>query len=571
MKRIVPLLPVLAIFVVAVHVAQAAQGLPHYDYWEIFPPLLTPDGLHLTWDALYRRSNEHIVAITRLLYLLNYHVTGGDNYGLSVIACLFSLAIACLLSGVICGVVRPWPESLMLGAAIGVFAFTPMGAHNYLLGMSGVAWLGANLFMVAAACAMYRAQTRGALRFVGGAAVLGLLGGQSYSTGLMILCAIGIQGLLLPKTRRLGIALCVLGVAYVLVVYALQQVPAKHGARTFDPVRLASFVLTMIGGGLTPLQPVAKLWGAIGVAWFALLAWRHGARRSPMAPVTAFCMALASYALMNAGIGAIGRAGIGGDAIAMASRYASLPALFWIALIGLALQPCGATAAPGPYQERRRVGVAAIALGMAMTMVAGASERVSGLIERLAGSDIAALSLYLGVHDDDAIHQYVTPDQKELYALVPRLRQVRHLPFNGTFDQCPAIGSTVVVAEPEPLRGYIDAAERLQDQPWYRVRGWALDPDSASPPLVNRDALGDAVCVALVDPSGVVRGLGVGGVRRPDVAQAFQREHVAFGWQGYVRPLAAPTSGEDRLYAAIRRSSDASVWTRLPHSIVLRP
>lgn len=574
MKRILPLLPALLFFGIALQMVRAAQGLPAYDYWEIFPPLLTPDGLAVTWDALYRRSNEHIVAVTKLFYLLNYYLTGGDNLGLSVIACLFSLVIASLLCAVISGPRRAWADALLLGSAIGLFSFTPLSAHNYLLGMSGVAWLGANVFLVGAAFAMYRAQVNPALPAVACALALGLLGGQSYSTGLMILVAVGIQGCMLPQTRRAGAALVALGIAYILIVYALQVVPAKHGARSFQLPQLASFVLTLIGSGLTSAHAAARVLGGIGIAAFLLLAGRHATRPAPMPAAAAFCIALACYALMNAGVAAIGRSGMAaGDAIALSSRYASLPSLFWIAVLGLVLSRCDAAQVPAAIHRRCVRGVAIVALAVALAMVAGARDRVSELLGRFAGNDAATLSLALGVHDQETIDRYVTPDVEELYALAPMLRTVHHIPFNGVLARCPRIGSklSMVASDAGPLRGYIDTFEKMPDQPWYRVRGWALEEGSARPPLADPGTLEALTCVALVDDTDTVQGWAVGGMLRPDVAQVFRRERADFGWQGYAQMRAAPAAGDYRLHAAIQRQPGTLTWTKLPHSLVLTP
>jgi hypothetical protein len=572
MKRILLLLPALAVFLVAVQIVKATQGLPHYDYWETFPSMLSPDGLRVTWDALYERSNEHIVAATKLVFLLNYLLMSGDNFGLSIAACLFSLVTACLLCLVIAGSERSRLGSFVLAISVATFTFTPLAIHNFLLGMSGTSWLGANMLMAAAATAIYIGQTRRYALAVPVAALLGFIGGQFYSTGLMILCAVGVQAVMRKDTRRAGVALIVLGLAYILVVYALQVVPAKHGARSFNPLHLASFVVTMVGAGLTAVPAVAKLWGCMGIGLLALLAWRHWQQRDRVPPLAAFSMAIVCYALMNAAVGAIGRAGMGGDAIALQSRYAALPALFWIGLLGLALALERRPAQPvTPAAGWPRVGLLPlVALAVTMTLVAGAQERVSAMLQRQAGKDMASLSIYLGIRDDAVLDQYITPEYERLYAATPILRKIGHVPFNGGFRDCPEIGSRIdaVVAETGTLRGFVDGAEQLPDAPWYRVRGWAMDERRSMPPLLDRGVRDPYVCVALVDEAGIVRGLGVGGMLRADVAQAFKRDRSDYGWQAYV-PQSAASDGGTRLYAAIRMQPGATRWTRLPEGLAV--
>ena len=357
------------------------------------------DGLRLGIDQFYERSNEHIIGIAKLFYLANYQLTAGDNIGLIVIVCIFSVLIAALLAIVISRSTQNLTESVVAGVVVAIFAFTPLAAHNYFLGMSGVAWIGANLFTICAAFAFWRAiENEWPFGYVL-AVLFALIAAHAYSTGLVAICVLGIQGLAFAKTRRIGAALFALGLIYVFIIYLLQQVPEYIAERATDPIQIALFCITFIGGGLTSSNQGAFTVGLIGVLVLIPLAWRQIFREGS-SNLAAFWIAISAYALMNSGLGAIGRANMGGETAALASRYATIPALFWVSLFGLVIST--------PEVRKVRLSYRAsflLALVAVISVIWAGTSRVDAALTRASGKDLASLALSLGVKDDQLITQ----------------------------------------------------------------------------------------------------------------------------------------------------------------------
>lgn len=561
---LLPLFPAVALFVFFAYLVFHARGLPDYDYWSIFPSMLADGRLHITPATLYALSNEHIVLVPKLVYLANFALTDGDNFGLALVVCAYALFVALVFTHVLTRHATSTIEAVMLGAVAAAAAYSSLAAHNFFIGMSGVAWFGANAAMVCAAAMLMRALRTNSRGWLAAAVVLSLVAGHTYSTGVVAMLALGLQARSLPGTRRLGAILLVAGFVFLLIVYRFQHVPAAHGERTFDLAKLLIFALKFLGGGLTRSPSLALLWGGAGLAAFLALGWSHLRQRSGDASISAFWIAICSYVLMNAGIAAIGRSGMG-EGAALASRYASVPSLFWIGLLGLALShyPRAAAVAAGP----RIRGIVVLALLAVATSMTEGWSRVEQALRRTEGKPVASLAVWLGVHDDAYFRTNITPAMGQLYRALPDLRAIGHLPFDDRFDDCPRLGERLQAAAPDSatrIIGHVDVATPVRDG-WFRVHGWALAPELDDPPLVrNEDLVAERACMALVDDRNRVIGLGIGGMARDDVARVYKREQAAFGWSGYAR---IERGAEESRVRAMLRDPAGNAWLEVPSSL----
>ncbi|ESY70031.1 MULTISPECIES: hypothetical protein [Mesorhizobium] len=552
----------LALFLVALILTAQARGVPDNDYWDIFSPMIRSlDGLPALSD-LYTRSNEHIVAGAKLFYLLNFHLFGGDNFGLSVIAATFSLILALVFSFALALSASSRFEVFVIGMAGSIFVFSPLAAHNFFLGMSGVAWIGANLFTVLSAMIFWQSAERDNPSGYLVAIVLAAVAAQFYSTGLTALCAIGIQGFCSGKTKRLGIAIFVIGIAYVILISVLQHVPAQHAERNFNPIQIGLFCLTFIGGGIVTSETAAIALGTIGIALAFLIVGLHFLRSNERRFQTAFWIAIMAYAVMTSGLAAIGRSNMGGDQAALASRYATIPALFWVGLFGA-----------GFYLFRgadfyRRFWILIFAAA-AMSILVNGTPRLAYALARAEGKDLATLALSLGIKDSDLM-QYVTPVPDQYYALEDYLKKFNHVPFDGRDFGCPSLGARINVSDqPGNLTGNIDVVSSTQDPQWARVSGWVSDKSDNRPPLLDNDLLTTYRCVAFVDGNGTVVGLGLGGLHRPDVAKALGQVRDDYGWSGYIALQLLPREPTLRsIYAVLGIPSG---WAKLQKPVEVGP
>jgi hypothetical protein len=542
----------IALFLIALVLTAQARGVPDNDYWTIFTSMVRSlDGLP-SLSELYVRGNEHIIASAKLFYLLNFHLTGGDNIGLAFFVVFFSLIIALVLSCAFSLFAQSWLEAFVIGIAVSLFVFSPLAAHNFFLGMSGVAWIGANLFTVLAAWAFWRSAEKDRPMGYLVAIVLAAIASQFYSTGLTALCAIGIQGFWADKTRRLGILLLAVGLAYVILIAVFQKVPEYHAARNFNPTDIALFCLTFIGGGIVTTESTAIPLGAIGLGAAVLIAGFSLFRPGESRYRSAFWIAIMAYAVMSSGLAAIGRGNMGGDMAALSSRYATLPALFWVGLFG------AGSCLLWRVDFSRLLSIVIFAVAAALLVMNG-TPRLMEALARAEGKDFTTLALSLGIKDPDLM-QYVTSTGFAYYAVENDLKKFNHVPFNGRDFGCPALGAQVAVSGTQAsLTGYIDIVSKTQDPRWARVFGWAADGSDERPPLLSSDLLGTYGCIAFLDSNGTVVGLGLGGFHRSDVAKVLGRTRDDYGWNGYV-DLQRLSSAPHRIYAILLT---ASGWTRL--------
>lgn len=559
-------LPVAAITLVCRWCARYVGVMPDYDYWGDLDQMLTPHGFHLTLHAVYALNNDHIVALPKLVFVANAFVTGGDNRVLTAITCLLSLAVAVLLTAALVRTVRTAMTDVSrvlmvaVGVVAGVGAFTPMAAHNYFFGMSGVTWVCANLAVLAAMYVLYRRPA--SYRALAFAIVLALLAAQCYSTGVPALLLIGIQSALRRETRWRGLAVTVAGMV-AGVLYGSVSASVFPGKQVFSPRAVAEYAAAFLGSGLTVHVALAMVWGALAFLLFAWLVIRALARGFDLPPTQAFWTAVGGYAICAAGMAAVGRVGVFGLGGAVASRYATMPTLFWVALIGLLL--AGRATQPAAAARVRVIATLALAGVGIVTAIVGSVPKIENLAARATGKNAAALSVYLGAKDLVLLHGAVTTATDQLTSIRQGLIAIGHVPFNGYFSRCPALGTTLARATSAGAatpRGFIDTAERLPDSGFIKVGGWAANGDDSS---YNR-LTGKPHCIAIANAAGVVQGLAVGGLRRPDVAAALKSDDLRFGWIGYVRASTIPVT----LSAyALDRSNGR--WYPLQHTLTLGP
>lgn len=561
-----PLMPALAIFsgpvlvfLIAVILVIHSRGVPDNDYWGLIP-FNAIIGVPSISD-FYARSNEHIIAGAKIFYLMNYYTTGGDNLGLSLIACAFSLIIATLIAWCLSRYRTANLEIFIAGALSAVLVFSPLASHNFFLGMSGVAWIGSNLFTVLAAFCLWRAAENNVRLLYVLSLACALIAFQFYSTGLTALYAIGTQAMCARKTRKIGVIFFLAGLAFVICMAIIQEVPGHHQARSFNPVKIALFCFTFLGAGVSNSKGVAMALGVAGSIMTALIVRRTILSKDDNL-FTCFWIALIAYAALSSGIVAIGRSNMGGTDVALSSRYATLPALFWIGVFG-----AGTSAFRGARFVRAG-SLIAFATAIVLVVVSG----LPGIEYRLArasGKDLTTLALSMGVKDA-SLMKYVTPVPHQYYAAEAQLEAVHHVPFNGRDFGCIELGVPLETGAPaENMIGSVDAVNLIEDPQWAKVRGWTAYNEVSRPPLLKSDFFSTYDCVAIMADNGTVVGFAIGGFRRPELKEALKTTRDDYGWVGYANlPLLSNRIGPVHLYAAIKTSAG---WVKLPKSVELGP
>ena len=317
------------------YLALNSGEIPSNDYWHVLYSVYSIDGFSTHIADWLSRHNEHVMFIPRVIYALNVIVTHGSNIGLSLVTWFFALVQSYLLFRLL---PRQWRNFRLVWAilvfGIAAFVFTPSAAHNWILGFSGVAWIGANVLVVASIfCLTHFLQDEG-LPWAVGSVFLATLATFTYTTSLVLwpmLCA----GLVIMRSRLRFILLCVAFTVVAYVGYYLgYATPAYHPSPNYDKIGdLFLYMATYLGAIFTVNVEFAAIIGAVGLLVPTLVVGRMFFRGSDDIPSPVLpWLLIQGYVVGTSTMAAVGRSGFGAPQ-ATASRYASLPALFWISSI----------------------------------------------------------------------------------------------------------------------------------------------------------------------------------------------------------------------------------------------
>lgn len=553
----------------------AFPTLPHNDYYVILSDLL--DGEHLSHDPvrwLTVRSNEHRVTIPCLLYAANIALTRGHNWVLSAIALASMAAVAASLYRLLPADLRRAPAALAFAVPIGLFAFTPVAAHNVFLGFSGTMWLLSNAFAIGAMALLVHGQER---ESVAGPIALGALGAFTYSTNYSLWPCLVAGALLLPGRRRRALVLAVAAAVVLFVAVSGYHKPEYHPDPVKSPRPLLQFLGAYLGSPLALEAGTARILGWLGLAWAAGLGVvtlkADGERRRDLVP---WAM-VALFALGNGMGTAVGRAGFS-IGMALSPRYATLPSMFWVSLFvatGLLAWRWR------PEQAgRRRAAIAGLA---SLFVVATIGHERRGAVEidkevlKARGQKVAAAAFVYQVADRDLLAP-VTLWPEHVPLIAGYLARIGHRPFAGAplFPApTPIDPSLVAPADDKLVSGRFEAlrvpsASAAQAARLVRIEGWAKPVASDLAELAVVDGQGvrqPALFVYGVDSDGISRRHPTGvRTRWSGLLQIDCRTESLALWgrlegERLFRPLS--TAGEVRAAYALARAA-ACVGVALP-------
>ncbi|HST48114.1 hypothetical protein [Jatrophihabitans sp.] len=501
------LLALLPALLMARRVHQATQ-MQYQDYWTALVRITNPDGsLHLR--GLFSYQNEHPFFTPQVVYYLDAKLFSGTNHELGYFAIamgLASLAVLWLL------LPRRWPalaRVLFLLAASAVL-FCPTGAWNYLKGMSGTAWITANVFGLLGV--LFARDRRTVLATA--AAAMALL---SYGTGFAAPLAV-VAVALLQRDRwwRWGLPL---GLFFGgLVVYKLTSNGGTTGKGVgHDPGLLSQTFLTNLS---TLWDPQGGTFGLVaGAAGLAVLAvgfvtyWTRRfdpanladpddlAASDDLADLTPW-WGVAVYATVAAGLISLGRSEVFlGDGAQ--ARYVSLSGLFWIAVAVVGIRTARTA-------RELTVGIAAVAAAV-LVFWAGSPQLYATTAGETPVQNEMAAGVRFGATDPFQARLQNPP------AVVSRLKGLGSYPFTSDYT----IGCGL---KPDAT---IDAS-RIKALPATLLpKSGSLDHDQ----LVGATRQFDGwiywtghplQCVAVLDGAGKVVGGGAVHVVRTDVSTAYR-------------------------------------------------
>lgn len=487
--------------------------LQWYDYWTLLPRFTNPDG-SLAVRRLLDQHEGHVLGLPRVIYWINYQMFAGSNVPLGVYVCIVAGAQVVLFSVVLPRRIRPsWRAGLT--AAISVMLFAPQGVHNFARAMSGTAWITANLLVLLAVIAASRQRTAIAI-------LLAALASVTYGTGLVawpivVLCLAFVGG----ATRRRLVAV-VIAAAGMLIFYAANYEGASGSKPSLGPADVLRRTTQVLGAMLFEDPELAVAAGIAGVGVFAVLVWivAHERRGADTWQVCVF-IAIGAYGIIAALLIGGSRGGVFENDIGLSSRYASLSAMLWIAVVVL-----GASVVP------RFSTVATVGALTVLSLVGGQGSLSDSQHLNVMQNELA-IAIRLDTNEGWTYGSDDTPNSL--------LRALGHYPFVDSFDgDCGLLGSTI---DTDDVRvdgndvGALDGFLPAMNDKSLRMNGWFESP------------VGEVECIVFADENGLVVGAAAYGARRPDIisARAGLSGNRYVGFQGVV----GTTEGAFRAYARV--------------------
>ncbi|MUL36690.1 hypothetical protein [Gloeocapsopsis dulcis] len=530
------------------------------DYWYIISHFYSTNGFSSQPTDWLVRSNEHLVLIPAIIYALNIIVTKGSNIGLSSIALLFALGQAILLATLLPDNLRR-SRSLFVVVllCISIFCFTPAAAQNWMRGFSGVAWIGANLFVTAAIFCLTKLVHSQKIFWAISSLLFAVLGSLTYSTAIAVFPVLCLAVLLTRLPLRI-VLLYVSGAIAVCTIYILTyRTPDYHRPLSPNASDIFTFIPTYLGAVFTIDIDAARSIGIVGliIAICCVGYWLTPQARTFRTSWLPW-LVLQGYVIGTAFMGAVSRSGFGVES-AMQSRYASLPSLFWLSLTVIVLIGLQKFRLNGTTYWQLLITLLAGLTVLILSMYRVGTE-ASQMIARTASlQPLVTLSVQLGVADTDIIKQVITPSAGQFLNLTDALKQHRLVPFHRPFqsDSLCAFNQqlssdSLKPSTPQVLPGFFDNLTKLTPE-IARVEGWAR----------NRQHR-DINCVAILNQNNIVRGFVLTGFPRSDVAKALGRSYAFSGWKGYVR-----LSPEDQTLFAYASSAPHTDWIKLQNAYKL--
>ncbi len=498
-------------------------GLPDNDYWSSIADILSEDGFSTNIGDWFTRNNEHYVILPKLVYAANIVITGGNNVILGVFAWFMALLQVLLLYHLIPVNKKQQPLLFtVLLFVIAVFIFSPRQAHNWILGMSGTAWISANLFSIAAIVMLQRYAALSNKVYLWVTLGLSLCAIVTYSTSLALFPTLVIAALLLKLRFQDQILIIVLGIM-VVCLYFLAYTTLPYDAPIQHSVSaLVTYIFVFLGGLFTTEINYALISGVLGfVSSVVMIASLY--QKKSLGGIVIAWISIQLYVCANAVMAAVARSSYGIDQ-AFSSRYGSLPALFWLAWIMIAVTLCMQQRLN--YRKYSMIILICIGGSIIINSYRVGVQVATPLLKRAQKKSLALASIYSQAYDIKLLKAVGTPtiNYTEMKKVTKIFRATGHIPFNGLYKDCPEIGSKLThiqLADSTQYTGALDEINLL-DHKVIKVKGWAYNNGVAP------------ACIVLTNQHNEVRGIASYGLEYFDVTPEVADELSGpMGWQGY--------------------------------------
>ena len=252
--------------------------------------------------------------------------------------------------------------------------------------------------------------------------LLGVISALSYGTGLVVLPLLLLMILTSRKTNRAIPLSFMLVTVTGLCVYAAQHLFVVRRSTDYEAIPLGVFFNNVLGSIWFRTEEMAQIAGILGLILFGYYLFHNrtisaGARHQSIR----FWYAVGLYGVINVAAMTIARTDEEATGMAV-SRYASIPSLFWLAVLILTLvfyleRPA--------FTRLRTTFMVLIATALMMTFLMSRFQREfrHGPKEE----SLAAISMRLGSPDKSVVSKWVHPESVLHFALASASKRDRTL------------------------------------------------------------------------------------------------------------------------------------------------
>ncbi|HLO52140.1 MAG TPA: hypothetical protein VK211_27315 [Kamptonema sp.] len=592
--------------------------LSNFDYWWITWNFYTVDGFSTNPFNWIFRANEHFLLIPSILYALNIIVTQGSNIGLSLITWVFAWIQCHILIAMLPLNMRRSPFLfIFLILCISIFNFTPAAAHNWMRGFSGVAWIGANLFAICSIFCLtkiaeasslavpnirrglkspshsesplkrtekqYKSLVlfRGLQLLDGGlnprrvmaidegdistakyinwaisTIAFAILASISYSTSLALWPVLCIFPVLLRLPRKIIASYITAAILVVGTYFITYKTPSTSPSLAkLNITDAIAYVPVYLGGIFSENITISLIIGIVGlIAATAFGVYWLLSKKYPNRIEWMPWLSLQIYAIATAFMAAVSRSGFGVEQ-ATASRYASLPALFWMSLIVITILWVRQSQLTPKMLKLILIPLLAVVVFSVISMYKIGVKEATAIAYRATYQPLVALSVQLGITDTTLIKERIGNKPAAFIGAIDALKANNLVPFNQDVKKnnfCAAIDrkidTNLLSAPKDGVPGYFDLVTKFTPTA-ARVIGWVGDPENK------------VKCIAILNQENVVRGFAMSGFPRPDLVKIFGPAYEFSAWRGYIEIL--PT---DKLLTAYASFKNREGWIALRNS-----
>ncbi|QCK88161.1 hypothetical protein E8L99_21555 [Phreatobacter aquaticus] len=456
----------------------------YWDQWEMVRTLARDPAEPWTIRYLFAAHNEHIIATSKLFFLVDLTLFGFTNWFL--IATI--LASHVLLAGLLARLATP--DSGSLGGMLviwAVFAATMLSLcqwENLLVGFQ-TQFAFVLIFAIAtnwiATRALLAKSQRDRLAMAALTALAAFLCIFSMGNGIGIIASLVFLLIAYRARPATWLSVMIPCLAFVGLFFWLTSgsVPVGNLALR-NPLSMALFAFALIGSPFTSQPALAGPIGGGFVAVFALAFIQRIAlpwwRREPIDAGVLLLTAFAGFLFATIAAAAWGRSPLG-IAAATSSRYATPVLALWLTVAASLIRQIRLKGRAEGSPREIAVLSAALAIAAVTSLRPGNAVHMEAHRTPLVQASHFALS---GVTSSPAIGA-LYPHPAMIQDALAYLRRERLGIFSGRSGL--AVPPAVVSAGEAPLclSGAVDAISRVGPDQW-QASGWITDPATAKPP-----------------------------------------------------------------------------------------